>query len=406
MEIVYSNRAVKVIGLIGLMLTAILLISSVTVKIAFATSAGEWFAKGANYHNNKEYDNAVAAYTQAILIDPNYINAYNNRGLIYSSKGMYDRAIADFNKALEIDPKHISSYNNRALAYDNKGMYDSALQDLNKALSLNPDFLATYDNRATVYIHKGMFDQAIADCNKAIKLDPKVANVYVVLGDAYRCKGLYNQALAEYNKALTLDPKSAEAYAGRGNVYAQAGMNEQATMDYNKAKSLDPNALSQINLDQKKNTIGAAKKNSDLTNDDFVIAGISLAMNQQSIIEILGTGYTTGHFTMGYFSGGRNVKFTKYIYPGITVIVGDAKGFVADIEVTDAKYGTARGITIGEPISKVKELYGEEDIHSPSKLGYQQFEYRMKRGGPQALDFSVDLATNKITRISINIWGD
>src|SRR3972149_1272449 len=98
--------------------------------------ASEWFEKGLKYHTKGEYDKAIEAYTSAIVLNPNYADAYNNRGLEYDNKGQYDRAIEDFNKAIAINPNDAKTYYNRGLAYDNKGQYDRAIEDFNKAITL------------------------------------------------------------------------------------------------------------------------------------------------------------------------------------------------------------------------------------------------------------------------------
>ena len=52
-----------------------------------------------------DYDIAMSDYNKAIEINPNYVDAYNNRGNIYSQgKGEYDNAIPDYDKAIEINP--------------------------------------------------------------------------------------------------------------------------------------------------------------------------------------------------------------------------------------------------------------------------------------------------------------
>src|SRR3989338_1288964 len=68
--------------------------------------ANEWFDKGYQHSLNKEHDSAIEAYTKAIQLDPNYADAYNNRGLAYDNKRQYDRAIEDYNKAIALDPNH------------------------------------------------------------------------------------------------------------------------------------------------------------------------------------------------------------------------------------------------------------------------------------------------------------
>jgi tetratricopeptide (TPR) repeat protein len=51
-----------------------------------------------------QVDKAIAAYNQAIRINPEYANAYNNLGSALLSKGDLDAAIAAFREAIRIDP--------------------------------------------------------------------------------------------------------------------------------------------------------------------------------------------------------------------------------------------------------------------------------------------------------------
>jgi len=63
--------------------------------------------------------------------------AYHRRGTAYASKKEYDRAIADFTEAIEIDPKHVSAYNDRGLAHTSKGDYARAIADVTRAVELS-----------------------------------------------------------------------------------------------------------------------------------------------------------------------------------------------------------------------------------------------------------------------------
>ncbi len=63
-----------------------------------------------------KYDDAIADYTKAIALDPNFADAYSNRGVVYYEKGNKEQTIADFRKALEIDPSdHLTKNNLKAL---------------------------------------------------------------------------------------------------------------------------------------------------------------------------------------------------------------------------------------------------------------------------------------------------
>jgi tetratricopeptide (TPR) repeat protein len=53
-----------------------------------------------------EWDKAIADYNQAIRLNPNYAEAYSNRGASYAMKEDYARARADWEKVLQLNPNH------------------------------------------------------------------------------------------------------------------------------------------------------------------------------------------------------------------------------------------------------------------------------------------------------------
>ena len=151
-------------------------------------------------------------------------------------------------------------------------------------------------------------------------------------------------------------------------------------------------------------TVNVVNEKNKLVQEDLIIAGISQAMSKESMIAILGKTTSTEELTLDYFAGGKNVKFTKFNYPGISVTVLDIKDGVMQVDITDTSYKTARGIKIGDTLTKLKELYGDEDQHSPSKMGDPFFVYR-KAESPESLTFKIDPKTNLIIRISVDSWG-
>jgi len=60
--------------------------------------------------NSRKYMQDIADYTQAIEIDPNDIEAYNQRGIAKRKLGDVQGAIADYNKAIELYPKSVAIY--------------------------------------------------------------------------------------------------------------------------------------------------------------------------------------------------------------------------------------------------------------------------------------------------------
>jgi tetratricopeptide (TPR) repeat protein len=68
------------------------------------TTAEDNFKSGNAWRNKGDFDRAIADYNQALTINPQDAEAYNNRGNAWRNKGDFDRAIADYTQALRINP--------------------------------------------------------------------------------------------------------------------------------------------------------------------------------------------------------------------------------------------------------------------------------------------------------------
>ena len=87
-----------------------------------------------------KYNEALSEFAEAISINPNYANAYNNRGLAYLALQKYDEAISDYTNAILINPNDSKAYYYRGVVYHEKGDCDNAKKDWEKAIELNPGF--------------------------------------------------------------------------------------------------------------------------------------------------------------------------------------------------------------------------------------------------------------------------
>jgi len=190
------------------------------------------------------YDQAILYFTQAIQINPYFVDAYNYRGDVYFYSGKYDQAIADYTEAIRLDPKNVFAYYSRGGAYYYKGDYNKAITDCTQAIRLDPNEIEAYRWRAKVYYSKKDYNKAIADYTQAIRLDPNDSYAYAGRGDAYFRKKDYNKAIADYTEEIRLDPNSdsaAYAYNLRGNAYTWIKNWAKAKADYEAAYRLDPN---------------------------------------------------------------------------------------------------------------------------------------------------------------------
>ncbi len=188
-----------------------------------------------------KWEKALADYTKALQINPEYITALNDRGVAYAHFNQWGNAITDYSKAIKLNPKFTNAYANRCAAFGSIGQFDNALNDITKAIDLSPDDFTAYSNRGNIYSELKQTEKAIADFNTCIKLNPNFSDAYSNRGNAYSELNLLEKAIADYSKAIEIKPDFANAYSNRGVTYSKLGKWDEAISDYTKALEINPN---------------------------------------------------------------------------------------------------------------------------------------------------------------------
>gem|GEM_PF-1443286 len=83
-----------------------------------AKSADEFLKRGDEAYDGGNCKEALAAYTQALALNPNYAEAYNNRAYTYMRMQNYGPALQDLDQALRIRPDYLHALMNRGDVYN------------------------------------------------------------------------------------------------------------------------------------------------------------------------------------------------------------------------------------------------------------------------------------------------
>ena len=140
--------------------------------------------------------------------------AYLNRGIVAEAQGDDHGAIADYSDAIKLNPDYGVLYHYRGLAYERDDKIALAIADYTKALALDPSDTEALSYRAHAYGDSGAFDKAIADFDELIRREPDNADAYAGRGEAYEGLNQKAKALADFRKAYSLAPDNEEAKAG------------------------------------------------------------------------------------------------------------------------------------------------------------------------------------------------
>ncbi len=173
--------------------------------------------------------------------------AYYNRGLLFEAEGQTEKAIADYTHAIKLFPQYADAYNNRGLMLTFLSKNNEAMIDYNNAIQLSPDNSIAYYNRGNIYYATGDNEKAIIDFNKAIKIDPGFAKAWCNRANIYFVKEEYDSAIADYSMAIQLDNTLANAFANRASVFSKLNRIEEACSDFSSAAKLgDANSEAMI----------------------------------------------------------------------------------------------------------------------------------------------------------------
>ena len=188
--------------------------------------------------NPEEIRKAIAAFEEAIQLDPNFVVPCCNLSYCYSflgSSGVIPRQEAfskakDYTlKAIELDPNHPESYLAMAIIkffqnWDFKGAETS----IEKAIDLGLNSSLLHQTHGMLLIALGKFSEAIEKMSLALRQDPLSLPLISQLADAYCFAGQFEKALDQYDKVIEIDPSFRRAFEGKGYVYI-------AKKDYPKA---------------------------------------------------------------------------------------------------------------------------------------------------------------------------
>ena len=239
--------------------------------------ANEWFEKGLQHTVGNEEDLAIEEYTRAIALNPDYAEAYNNRGIAYYNRGLasndrgqFDQAVKDFRRVIVLKPGGYTACFAQAAIYILQEQYDQALAELNKAIALDPDADVAYVGRGFIYTRekKKNYVKAVEDFSRAIakggpgarwpirtavrstwtakdttKPSPTLTRslkcVPAMPGHTWAeaCPGPTSDSSQRYRgpqPGHRTEPQNPDGYFVRGVVYAEIG-NPRAISDFQKA---------------------------------------------------------------------------------------------------------------------------------------------------------------------------
>jgi tetratricopeptide (TPR) repeat protein len=205
---------------------------SLSMSADAETLAQQLYVQGLDYHREGQLDRALAAYEQALRLQPGYFDVLHHIGILAWQAGDHGVAEQFLQAALEVDAQVPAAHSNLGNVFKATGRHEAALASYARALALDDTNVDAHYNCGNTLQALGRFEAALASYDRAIALAPGDAQAWnnraAVLQELLR----YDEALHSFETALRLQPDNAEAHWNRALLCLQHGRFEEGWRGY------------------------------------------------------------------------------------------------------------------------------------------------------------------------------
>ncbi len=110
----------------------------------------EYFEKGIQAMNIRNYPLAIRFFNNLIEEDPNFAEGWNKRATVHFMMGNFDQSMQDIIKTLELEPRHFGALDGMGLIFIHQGQFEQAIDVYDKMLEIFPFSVKTMDKKERI----------------------------------------------------------------------------------------------------------------------------------------------------------------------------------------------------------------------------------------------------------------
>lgn len=169
------------------------------------------------------------------------------KGNVALTQKNYAEAIRLYDEAIDKNPEFSDAYLNKGISLMRLGKVQDAYEVLTHAIKLDPTLTQANLIRSEAALLLGLINEAELDLKTIEKEFKDSSRYYLIRGNFQEAKGQPSLSLADYDKAITLDPANVEAWINRGAIYYKQGSIPAAQKDFETALKIRPNQTEALN---------------------------------------------------------------------------------------------------------------------------------------------------------------
>ncbi|KAG2593799.1 hypothetical protein PVAP13_5NG012636, partial [Panicum virgatum] len=195
---------------------------------------------GAVYYQLREFDMCIVKNEEAVAIQPNFPECFNNMANAW-------RATKCCHQALALNPLLVDAYCSLGDVLKAQGSYRDAYSCFREAVSISPSCATAWYNIAGLFMKWGDFNKSVLYYKEAIKFKPAFYDAHMNLGNLYKAVGMCQDAILCYQNAAQACPQNAIAYGNLGDAYYEQGQLDLAILSYRHATTCNPSYVEAYN---------------------------------------------------------------------------------------------------------------------------------------------------------------
>ena len=193
---------------------------------------------------NDKDDEAIQYYLKCVQIDPNYIKANLQLGVLYLKLKKLDESFKYLNKVYNIEKNNTFCLTCLGNIYIERKDYEEAEKYLLAAIKVDKKNIMAHTALGDTSYAQSKFDDAIQRYLYAIKLGVSIPEIFLHLAHCYYIKEKFDLAINNYIEALKLVKNSRDDYYYYlGNALVAGGRLKDGIKAYQAAVKIKPNKL-------------------------------------------------------------------------------------------------------------------------------------------------------------------
>ncbi len=203
-------------------------------------SAELYAALGESLTHQGDRNAAIAAYSQALILQPHQPQIHRALGVIYGNQQKWALAICHYEVALRQRPDWFDVLFRLARAFHRLGESAQAMSVYKQVVSCRADCGEAYVSMGVLHEQSGDYRAAIRCYRQAVFARPSYVEAHERLGEVLVRIGAYASAETVYQQAIASSLETVRLYNGLGHLKLAQVEIQPAFLAYRQAIALDP----------------------------------------------------------------------------------------------------------------------------------------------------------------------